>query len=1070
MLKRNNVALGFKVFAILLVFLAVFSSFVVGEDSASDAGAVDSGESAWEDDGSVVVPLDDLVDESNQKGDGDVGTEDLDDEDFSEGDVYVPLEELEGENSTEEPGTDGGKKKVDFGELKNLSGKAEPANVTNKSISNEVESLEGNVTGNGSNSASLILDNEFSEGGLKKEELKVDLDDVIPQVEKVEESSEEKPKMRYRARNHKEGIDQIVTEPIDEDKMAIAKSIDPKERIVNKDGVWKEVEISSKEHFDVPLTYTSKLEVEVERADVYIYWKNNESFIEDFDAFDDNGNGLIDRVSWVVPHLSVQEFEIIINLNGDEDVNVTDLTIIKDQAPSGTILDNSSIVNFSFSVSYYNISSVVCNFSLEGGGFLIEEDVSGGSFDLHRALPNGDYNWEIYCFDSLQREFNDTKTGLFSVDVDYPLTVDFSLSESSIDEGDSVTFYVDITSDVEQNISYSVDTDDGKIFKGILDYELTDVIDEEFDYTYDNSGDYDSFLTVYVDGAEYEVVPKSISVSQVSVEDTEDPDVRLLDPDDGDIISEDRINFTYKVDDNVKVDNCTFTLYFYNGSITAKEIYSDFNNDIEHDEEVLIELKNFDEGDYDWDVVCYDNSSNSNDWVEDSREFTVDLEADNDDEEDEESSSSSSAKTLSKKNEENDPNIARINELIDRVNDFLVAEEQYSAEEREAVEDLGLIDELKLHKKRLLQMELDLGHNLDYVIGEERREERRQEIIDEIEEISTKVPSSLRVVKSSEYFKNSLDLDLEEVVRAYAEAKGLVLNDKGIREMARQNELLQNQITVSVRAKHVEIEYLDDRDEFTLVTKEITVKEGNFDSYIEVIPKEVAESASSVSFIQEARVLVEDPIFEISKDDVDGSLVYKINGFVELGGVEKTSTISFKEDVPLDQIGGVTGLVTFVGGGDAGVMFYVSWIIAIILVIFISTFSFRSIKVRKLKKDHSVKALFDISKEIEGYLKQKDVDSAREKYLEAQALYQAIPEKGKKAAYKKLNTLFQQIDRKDMGSLIKEFMNVSKEGRNGDALAIYGNIQAIYPRMPARLQKKVYDRVNPIVRKLQRNG
>ena len=48
-----------------------------------------------------------------------------------------------------------------------------------------------------------------------------------------------------------------------------------------------------------------------EEGQIKIKWKNNDSQNMQFTAFDDDGDGLIDHVAWIVPHLSVQTFEIV---------------------------------------------------------------------------------------------------------------------------------------------------------------------------------------------------------------------------------------------------------------------------------------------------------------------------------------------------------------------------------------------------------------------------------------------------------------------------------------------------------------------------------------------------------------------------------------------------------------------------------------------------------------------------------------------------------------------------------------------------------------------------------------
>ncbi len=58
---------------------------------------------------------------------------------------------------------------------------------------------------------------------------------------------------------------------------------------------------------------------------IKIQWSNNQDQEMQFTASDDDGNGFIDHLAWVVPHLSTQTFEIILISNAfrlDADKNV----------------------------------------------------------------------------------------------------------------------------------------------------------------------------------------------------------------------------------------------------------------------------------------------------------------------------------------------------------------------------------------------------------------------------------------------------------------------------------------------------------------------------------------------------------------------------------------------------------------------------------------------------------------------------------------------------------------------------------------------------------------------------
>jgi hypothetical protein len=86
--------------------------------------------------------------------------------------------------------------------------------------------------------------------------------------------------------------------------------------------------------------------------------------------------------------------------------------------------------------------------------------------------------------------------------------------------------------------------------------------------------------------------------------------------------------------------------------------------------------------------------------------------------------------------------------LIDAINDFFVEEEKYSPDQIDAIGDLEIDEALKFYKKKLLQMKLDLEHNLDYIQEADRRDARRQEILSEMAEMKKNIPVSVGVRES----------------------------------------------------------------------------------------------------------------------------------------------------------------------------------------------------------------------------------------------------------------------------------------------------------------------------------
>lgn len=1053
--KKRKVSIAIAVFLLVSIFLA-FS--VVGDEGASGDFSEGSVGDVVEEQPAQGVVEESLVEEDVRKPVEDLSVdlgEDSVEADSAQEAVEESVEKGAGEmevEAEEDVGGEGEKEQneseelyVDLDEVLEDRGIEDVANVSDKEVFIDLSHVE-------SSGESLDSPGEEKEGGGKEKE-----------------GVEEK---RLAKRIVKDGKE-VMSLTYFKNESEIVENIRVKEKVVEESekAIRKELEISSNDHFTNEIFYSYYLDREVEdEGQIEINWKSEGEEI-DFDVFDENDNGLIDKVSWKIPHLSVQEFEIIINFDVQSNwSSFIGLEVV--EAPEGNV--SSGEVEFDFDVSYYNASLVLCNFSLikEGDVMLSRED-NGGLSSLNVSLGNGEYVWQIVCFDFENESINNGTNGNFFVGLDYNPIVTLDADVINIEAGESVEFDINVSVPYGSltYITYNLSFGDGDFVQGATYESGGEQIDTK-SHEYDSAGTFDAILVGKAryegGGTFYASDEVEVTVSEPPPEgDIEGPDIELIEPDDGEYFEledrEEKIKFSFNVSDEGKISNCTFEMFYYNDSIFGEEVVTEFKKNLENGKVVSYEYKDFDEGDYSWDVECYDNASNRG-GVSD-RDFYVEYEG-------EEDSDSGDEETVALSAEEQE-DVDEVQELIDAINEFFVEEERFGPDQTDAIEDLELDDTLKFYKKKLLQMKLDLQHNLNYIDEDERRDERRDEILEEIEQIRREIPISFEVLESHEYFKNSLELDFEEVMGVYAEAKGLVVNDRVVREMAKRNELLQNQIAVSSVARKVNIEYYDERDEnYVLVTKEIDFKSKDFDSIFEVIPEDVVSYAESVSFIVEGSVLrAEGPVIEINLGDLDDrdKLVYKVyGGLSALNDIEKTTTLAFKEDIPESTIGPVSGFVSFVGeAGDGGIWFYLSWVLAIGGLVAVSTYSYRRVRIARLRKHRDVRALFAVTSETEKLLKRKEIEKAREKYHEAKALYPKIPDHGKRFAYRKLQKLYLAIDKKDIVSMVKEFIEASKAGRKADALMLYGDIQKLYPRMPSGFKQKVFEKMQPHLDRLK---
>lgn len=75
----------------------------------------------------------------------------------------------------------------------------------------------------------------------------------------------------------------------------------------------KEVTVSSEIHYENVIAFSEVNEITDNKEDIHIYWVEENKYL-DFKTEDEDSDGLIDKVTWNIPHLSTQTFQIIIDI------------------------------------------------------------------------------------------------------------------------------------------------------------------------------------------------------------------------------------------------------------------------------------------------------------------------------------------------------------------------------------------------------------------------------------------------------------------------------------------------------------------------------------------------------------------------------------------------------------------------------------------------------------------------------------------------------------------------------------------------------------------------------------
>lgn len=1008
-------------------------------------------------------------------------------------------------------------------EIKNVT-KEEITNEDNNEIEEanttvliDIDVLENNKTNNTKenitvtelpqnlqkNESRVLLPPHTSEGSSsvtpQKEETSAPSEENAPTQTPRQESSSSEKKTRIALYNDGQKIleGRITDSP--------QLQLEQKERRVSK-GYWaKEVTIASNEHVEDELTAFAAIDplLPSEKGRLSINWKNKGEEVVVKEWFDENDDGYYEKVSWIVPHLSTQIFEIVI-AEPVEDTPEGTLEII---APiNGSTIPGEITIGYSLNVT----TPMNCTLEIDGE----EKTLSGSAenFDWEHSLLDGDYSLKVECTnqtDTLSDEVSFTVaeslswnasakhykkgdpvtltlSGTNSIGAELFLTTPtipsttynqtgnptiFTLSGSVVEgvglytakakphhlEGGSeittnftvfeakiitdkttanigvpITINPIITATGSQITSVLVDFGNGTINYDDL-VHTNQAYNKAFTGVYSAAGTKTIIVTYKLLG-ESTTRTETKTITITSGADTTKPALELLDPKDNLVTSEDRIIFSWKASDEAKIDKCTFELYNVSGAFGILE-YDEERTNIVNNQRIELTLQSFDEQEYRWYVSCIDNSSNSR---EESRSFTIHRGGT--------SSSTKSANEDYTEKETVDEARANLDEFLDKVATF-------TKEEEEAYKYLGLEEDIKYYKKRLLQIDQDLAHNIAYLSDNQERETRREETLDEFFEIEGMIPESFTLKETIRFSENSnpTDTEREKVVGTYATATESGLTKKEQEKLARSLEKLQEELTKETTAYVVEVKTGKGTQTRTAVKRTLeTTMDARF---LEFYPEEFEERVYQTDITEVSGDLIEGELEEGEPTDI----IFVIEGEKTKEDLKEIITILYEDN------GGdgrsITGLAIGDVDWEASLWYSLIATAALGIMMFGTQKMRKTTEKKKWRKDERAKATQKELRAAKEAAKEGDVNTTKEKYYKIKESFPYLTKSYRDHIYPDVKKLREFIDRKEIGQLVKAYFEAKRAGMKEDEKKLYEDVRKVYRRLPKKYRQKVYEKM-----------
>ncbi len=528
------------------------------------------------------------------------------------------------------------------------------------------------------------------------------------------------------------------------------------------------------------------------------------------------------------------------------------------------------------------------------------------------------------------------------------------------------------------------------------------------------------------------------------------PVISIISPLPNELITNSSVNFRFMVNDN-SGSVCTLIL-----ESEASLPISKFTKTIKSGIEEHIQLSGLPNGTLKWRLECTDSEGNFN--STDIYLATIDT--------------SLQENILSVDLGGQDENTATISSQIDSV---LSSMEYWSNNEKEAASTLQLKASLEKAKLDLQRANRDI-HSLKWRrLNNTELVKETDNILNRVISIKDTTPKKLEVLSDTEFIGYPNKEDVDGITQTFFEVNNLKLTKKQKEAFISKNMAIQSMITVTTKAKIIEIEYLSGRKgTITLLDKQITASENlsNMTLY-EVIPKDIAKDINETELLFEYNIIKNDPIIELNPAKIN-RFSYYIKKKTDLKDAEKIKSLLLTKRFTSKSKNPIIGFAIidreFIEGGDKRLIIEIIIIIilAIIYIVYSGidivklSFSFNS-KFSKQIKDIDEKII-----KITNYLSNNDYDKAKIFYQELTAGFKGLQKEIKPEIYKKILNLTYRMDVVYINRILDEILSHIGNNKITEAENLYSQVRQYYKNIAPEYKAKVHQRCSDIHRMLNK--
>lgn len=386
--------------------------------------------------------------------------------------------------------------------------------------------------------------------------------------------------------------------------------------------------------------------------------------------------------------------------------------------------------------------------------------------------------------------------------------------------------------------------------------------------------------------------------------------------------------------------------------------------------------------------------------------------------------------------------IVEVESIIDDVVDIELDLSSRGDKEDRLIEELGFAKDISAAKSELDKLKGDAEKFKLQDLTSVELDDKLEGLGVRLGVIKKKVPENLILVDEDSKETTITEEDIREGLLAVNNS----LSEKEIEKSVEETLFFVDQSGMKFESEYyvLEIMYMDgSRKDLSYVSREIfgEIERSEDALFVEIVSRDVASDSEEINFkVGDGREIGEDPVFTFKTDTK--KIIYIIDDRISLSRLvdSKFTYVNFYESEASSE-DSITGFFLFdsdnlgYGGLGFGVL-----VLAFLLVYFVF--------LRKGKISEGGTELDKLIDSLEGSLKSRNIDEAKETYSKARRIYKDLPRKEKGRFHKELEGVHELI----LGLEIEEEIKKISETKDKSGLE---KIDKLYSQLSDESKKKI---------------